>query len=330
MMTQNLHPYEGLSPDVVMDAVESVGYRCDARILVLNSYENRVFQIGLEDSEPLIGKFYRPNRWTDDQILEEHLFTQELYDLEIPVVPPILLDRGSTLAEYQGYRFSLYQRRGGRAPELDDAQNLIILGRFIGRIHAAGRTRTFTYRPEISVDSYAVASRNYLLENNFIPVELLPAYETITAELIEKVSVRFDQCQTARTIRLHGDCHMGNVLWRDSIPHFVDFDDARNGPAIQDLWMMLSGDRNQQSLQIKKILEGYTDFCDFDPSELRLVEACRTLRIMYHCCWIARRWDDPAFPRAFPWFNSQRYWSDHILELREQLAMLDEMPLELY
>ena len=329
-MTENPHPYEGLTPDVVMDAVESVGYRCDARNLVLNSYENRVFQIGLEEADPLIGKFYRPDRWTDDQILEEHEFTRELFDLEIPVVPPILLNEESTLAEYLGYRFSLYQRRGGRAPELDDAESLIILGRFIGRIHATGGANLFTYRPDISVDSYAVTSRSYLLENDYIPAELLPAYETITAELIDKVSRLFEQCESVRSIRLHGDCHMGNVLWRDSVPHFVDFDDARNGPAIQDLWMMLSGSRDQQSLQIRKILEGYTDFCEFNPLELRLVEACRTLRIMYHCCWIARRWDDPAFPRAFPWFNSQRYWSDHILELREQLSALDEMPLELY
>jgi Ser/Thr protein kinase RdoA (MazF antagonist) len=329
-MTESLHPYEGLTPDVVMDAVESVGYRCDARNLVLNSYENRVFQIGLEEAEPLIGKFYRPGRWTDDQILEEHEFTRELFELEIPVVPPILLNNESTLAEYKGYRFSLYRRYGGRAPELDDEQSLTILGRFVGRIHAAGSAGVFSHRPSISVESYATSSRNYLLSNNYIPAELIPAYETITKELIAVMSGLFEQCQSVRIIRLHGDCHMGNVLWRDSVPHFVDFDDARNGPAIQDLWMMLSGSREHQSVQIRKILEGYTDFCDFNPLELRLVEACRTLRIMHHCCWIARRWDDPAFPRAFPWFNSQRYWSNHILELREQLSALVEMPLELY
>ena len=325
-----LHPYENLTPDLVMDAVESVGYRCDARNMVLNSYENRVFQIGLEDAEPIIGKFYRPGRWTDDQILEEHAFTQELYDLEIPAVPPIVLHGETTLMEYGGYRFSLYKRRGGRAPELGDTQSLVILGRFIGRIHAAGATHAFTYRPDFSVDSFAVASRNYLLESGFIPTELIPAYETITAELINKASARFEQCQNVAALRLLGDVHMGNVRWRDGIPHFVDFDDARNGPAIQDLWMMLSGNRAQQSLQIKKILEGYSDFSEFNPSELYLVEICRTLRIMYHCCWIARRWEDPAFPRAFPWFNSQRFWSDHILELREQLSSLDELPLELY
>ncbi len=330
-MDPSHHAYDRLTPDLVMDAVESVGFRCDARILALNSYENRVFQIGLEESQPIIAKFYRPDRWTDEQILEEHLFTQELEDADLPAVPPLLLKPGhTTLAEHEGFRFALYPRKGGRAPELDDDQSLLILGRFIGRIHAVGATTRFLHRPELTIASYGNDSREYLLEHQFIPAELLPAYESITSELLDKITRQFSLCRNTKKIRLHGDCHMGNVLWRDSTPHFVDFDDARTGPALQDIWMMLSGDRNQQTLQIRKILEGYNEFYRFDPIELNLVEALRTLRIMYHCCWIARRWTDPAFPRAFPWFDSPRFWSDHILELREQLATLDEPALELW
>jgi len=330
-MENSQHPYDKLTPDLVMDAVEATGLRCDARILALNSYENRVFQIGLEEAEPIIGKFYRPGRWTDEQILEEHQLSQELFDADLPAVPPMILESsGSTLTEYDGFRFSLYKRKGGRAPALDDLKSLLILGRFIARVHAVGATASFKHRPELTIASYATDSRNYLLENDFIPSELLPAYESITNELVTKVNRQFSLCENVRKIRLHGDCHMGNVLWRENTPHFVDFDDARTGPAMQDIWMMLSGDRNQQALQIKEILTGYNEFYEFDPIQLNLVEALRTLRIMYHCGWIARRWHDPAFPKAFPWFDSQRYWSDHILELREQLATLDEPPLDLY
>ena len=329
-MNSQPHAYARLSPDLVLDAVESIGYRCDARILALNSFENRVFQIGIEDDVPIIGKFYRPARWSDAQIIEEHRFTQELYDLEIPVVPPLVIDGDSTLSSHENYRFSLYARRGGRAPALDDPGILPVLGRFIGRIHAAGKASCFEYRPTVDVESYAVAARTFLLDENFIPMELISAYESVSSELIDKCQAAFDRCQDSNLIRLHGDCHMGNVLWRDELPHFVDFDDARMGPAIQDLWMLLSGHHDYQSMQMKKILEGYTQFCDFDPMELHLIEALRTMRIMRHSGWIARRWDDPAFPLAFPWFNNQRYWSDHILELREQLSALDEPLLELY
>jgi len=228
-----------------MDAVESVGYRCDARILQLNSYENRVYQIGIEDGEPVIGKFYRPDRWTDKQILEEHTFTQELFDSEVSAVAPLVIANESTLAEFANFRFALYPRRGGRAPALDSLDNLEILGRHVARIHAIGGEQTFELRPNISVQDYGHASRSFLIENDFIPAELRPAYDSVTEFLLKELDDIFESTPYM-SIRLHGDCHMGNVLWRDEMSHFVDFDDARNGPAIQDLWMMLSGEREDQ------------------------------------------------------------------------------------
>lgn len=323
------HPFSRLTPDFVMDAVESVGYRCDARILVLNSYENRVYQIGIEDSDPVIGKFYRPNRWSSEEILEEHEFTQELLDEEISVVAPLMLQGDTTLVSYDQFRFALYPRRGGRAPELDDLNCLEILGRFIGRIHSVGARKKFIHRRAISLEEYGIETRKFLLEYNFIPADLLPAYESVSEGLLKDLQ-QVLEAFPYNSIRLHGDCHMGNVLWRDDIPHFVDFDDARSGPAIQDLWMMLSGDTAAQSIQMSTILEGYQDFSDFDYTELRLIEPLRTLRMMYHAAWLARRWDDPAFPRAFPFFNTERYWSEHILELREQWSKLSEPSLQIY
>lgn len=323
------HPFSRLTPDFVMDAVESVGYRCDARILVLNSYENRVYQIGIEDSDPVIGKFYRPNRWSSEEILEEHEFTQELMDEEISVVAPLMLQGDTTLVSYDQFRFALYPRRGGRAPELDDLNCLEILGRFIGRIHSVGARKKFIHRRAISLEEYGIETRKFLLEYNFIPADLLPAYESVSEGLLKDLQ-QVLEAFPYNSIRLHGDCHMGNVLWRDDIPHFVDFDDARSGPAIQDLWMMLSGDTAAQSIQMSTILEGYQDFSDFDYTELRLIEPLRTLRMMYHAAWLARRWDDPAFPQAFPFFNTERYWSEHILELREQWSKLSEPSLQIY
>jgi len=312
-----------------MDAVESVGYRCDARILQLNSYENRVYQIGIEDGEPVIGKFYRPDRWTDKQILEEHTFTQELFDNEVSAVAPLVIANESTLAEFANFRFALYPRRGGRAPALDSLDNLEILGRHVARIHAIGGEQTFELRPNISVQDYGHASRSFLIENDFIPAELRPAYDSVTEFLLKELDDIFESTPYM-SIRLHGDCHMGNVLWRDEMPHFVDFDDARNGPAIQDLWMMLSGEREDQQQQVMRIIRGYRDFCHFNPAQLRLIEPLRTLRMMYHAAWIARRWDDPAFPMAFTFFNTERYWSEHILELREQWSKLSEPTLQLF
>jgi Ser/Thr protein kinase RdoA (MazF antagonist) len=317
--------YDHLTPDTVMDAVESLGFQTDARILALNSYENRVYQVGIEGEQPIIAKFYRPLRWSDQQILEEHCFTQDLLNIDIPVVPPSRFN-DQTLHQHQGYRFALYPRRGGHAPSLDNGDHLEILGRFLGRVHNLGKTTLFQHRPSIDIESYGIASREFLLCNDCIPKELRPAYATITADLIDRLQTLFSII-TYQPIRLHGDCHGGNILWRDESAHFVDFDDARNGPAIQDLWMMLSGDYQQRCIQLADILEGYTEFCDFNPVEIGLVEGLRTLRIMHYTAWIARRWNDPAFPHNFPWFNTERYWAEHVLELREQLSALQEPPL---
>lgn len=323
------HAYERLTPDLVLDAVEACGYLSDARVLTLNSYENRVYQVGIEGGQPLIAKFYRPERWRDAQILEEHAFTQALADLEVSVVPPLANAGGETLHTYSGYRFSLYPRQGGHAPNLDDFDQLLTLGRVIGRIHALGQARPFAERPSVDIQSYARDSYDFLLGHDFIPDNLRESYRTLGADLIARLERSFEQVDYT-PIRLHGDCHPGNILWRHDAPHFVDFDDARNGPAVQDLWMLLSGEREQQTAQLSEIMEGYQEFCDFNFAELNLIEALRSLRIMHYSAWLARRWDDPAFPHSFPWFNTERYWGEHILELREQLAALDEPPLALF
>jgi Ser/Thr protein kinase RdoA (MazF antagonist) len=323
------HPYDALTPDVVLDAIDSVGAQTNGSLLALNSYENRVYQVGIEDGAPLVAKFYRPGRWANDAILEEHQFTLELAELEIPVVPPIVHE-GASLFEYHGFRFAIYPRRGGHWPELDNPDNLVWMGRFIARIHALGATRPFKFRPTITVEQYGDASWQYLMEGGFIPDDLRLAYGTLVEDVLTQVREAFARAGQVRTIRLHGDCHPGNILWTDAGPHFVDFDDARMGPAIQDLWMLLSGERVEMTAQLSELLEGYEEFHDFDPRELGLVEALRTLRMLHYSAWLARRWDDPAFPRNFPWFNTHRYWEEQILALREQAALLQEPPLNVY
>ena len=328
------HPYSALTPDTVLDAVESVGFLADGRQLALNSYENRVYQVGLEEGQAgplgdarfLVAKFYRPGRWTDEQILEEHGFAGELAEREIPVVPALEI-AGSTLHHHGGFRFALFPRRGGRAPELEDPTTLEWLGRFIGRIHAVGASKPFVHRPALDVASFGNASRDWLLANDFVPADLRDAWSGAAALAIEGAQAAFERATYAATIRLHGDCHAGNVLWTPGGPHFVDFDDARSGPAVQDLWMLLSGDRASMSAQLRHVLTGYEDFAEFDDRELALVEPLRTLRLLHYSAWIARRWDDPAFPMAFPWFNTQRYWQDRVLELKEQVAAMQEPAL---
>ncbi|MYM36889.1 serine/threonine protein kinase [Duganella sp. FT94W] len=320
------HPYSALSPDCVLDALDSIGLRGDGRLLALNSYENRVYQVGIEDDQPLVVKFYRPGRWSDDAILEEHAFTRELADAEIPVVPALAL-HGATLHHHQGFRFAVFTRHGGRAPELGDPAVLEWTGRFIGRIHAVGATRPFAHRPALDIDTFGTEPCEFLQAHDFIPLDLKASYAAITRQALDGVRRCYDRAGALPQLRLHGDCHGGNVLWTDAGPHFVDFDDARMGPAIQDLWMMLSGERAEQVRQMGDILAGYEDFCDFNPRQMHLVEALRTLRLIHYSAWLARRWDDPAFPAAFPWFNTQRYWQDRILELREQVALMDEAPL---
>lgn len=322
------HPYDRLTPDMIIDAVESAGYLSDARLLALNSYENRVYQVGIEDSTPLIAKFYRPERWSEAQILEEHRFSLELQDAEISVVAPMVNDQGATLHTFEGFQFALFLRRGGYPPELDNLDNMLVLGRTLGRIHAVGRAGQFKVRHSMSVQRMLSDSRALLLEN-FIPRDLVPAYESLTADLEQQVRSIFSEVQPEDFIRIHGDCHVGNILWRDNTAHFVDFDDCCAAPAMQDLWMFLNGERHDRQLQLSELVEGYSEFCDFDPRQIRWIETLRTLRLIHYAAWLGRRWEDPAFPRSFTWFNTERYWADHILELREQMSALQEEPLQL-
>ena len=300
----------------------------------MNSYENRVYQVWLDeaaqsDHVALVIKFYRPERWTDAQIHEEHAFVRELAEHEVPVVAPLTLPDGGTVASFSGFRFAVYPRRGGRAPELEDLSTLEWIGRFIGRIHAVGGIARFSQRPAIDVESFGEEPRDYLLARGLVPADLAPAWSSTVAQALAGVRRCYERAGNIATLRLHGDCHAGNILWDRDGPHFVDFDDCRTGPAVQDLWMLLSGERAEMQHQLHTVLEGYERFCAFDPRELHLVEALRTLRLIHYCAWLARRWDDPAFPVAFPWFNTQRYWQDRILELREQIAAMDEPPLDI-
>ena len=316
-------PYARLSPDLILDALESVGFEPTGGLLALNSYENRVYQVELDDGSFVVTKFYRPQRWTDAAIREEHAFTFELLEAEISVVAPLLVD-GESLFEYQDFRFSVSPRQGGHPPNLENEDDLEVLARTIARMHAVGSSGSFSHRNTLSTQRLGVDSREFLLASQFIPADIETAYSTVTEHLLERIA---PMTADLPAIRIHGDCHMGNVLWRTDTPHFVDFDDCVAGPPVQDLWMLLSGERPDQTMQLSLILDAYNTFYDFDPRTLRAVEALRTLRIMHHAAWIARRWQDPAFPVAFPWFDSPRFWSDHLLELREQQALLDEPPL---
>ena len=318
--------YAELTPDTLLDAVDSCGYRTSGQFLALNSYENRVYQVGLDEGAPLIAKFYRPGRWSDEAILEEHAFALELTAQEIPVVAPLVIN-DTSLHSYRGYRFALFPRQGGRWPELNQRGDRLWMGRFIGRIHAVGSVRPFRHRPTLDIDSFGTRSYQFLLEQGFIPAHIELAYRTLVEDLLQQVSDRFDSAGALQLIRLHGDCHPGNVLWTEQGPHFVDLDDCRTGPAMQDLWMLISGARDEMQTQLADILEGYVQFHDLNYRELQLIEALRTLRMIHYAAWLARRWEDPAFPLAFPWFDSPRYWEDHILALREQAGLLDELPL---
>ena len=317
------HPYSALTPDVVVSAVEALGHRCDGRILALNSYENRVYQVGREDTTPVVVKFYRPERWPDAAILEEHEFALELARAEIPVIAPDVHD-GRSLFKYEGFRYAVYPRAGGRWPELGTKDDRQWMGRFLARIHMIGRTRTFRYRPRLDWRVLGQDTADFLLDSGWIPSHLEAAYESLAEDVLSLVEQRFDEAQPLRTLRLHGDCHPGNVLWTDKGPHFVDLDDCMTGPAVQDLWMLLSGRTEEMRVQLDDIAEGYQEFADFDHHETSLIEPLRTLRIMHYAGWLARRWDDPAFPRAFPWFQEPKYWEQHVLNLREQLAAMEE------
>ena len=337
-------PYAGLSPDAVLDALDAVGLRGDGRLIQLNSYENRVFQVFLEDGRVVVAKFYRPGRWSDAQILEEHAFAAELAAREIPVAAawPLLIDTGSTHADVTSvtgatlasvqtahghFRFAVTQRLAGRAPELEESGTLEWIGRFIGRLHAVGATAPFQHRLTLDVQTFGTDNRDWLLAQDLIPPDALPNWRDVTETALAAVQAAFEHGAAARQIRLHGDCHLGNVLWAGDGPHFVDLDDAVTGPATQDLWMLLSGDCGAMTRQLAAVLDGYESFMDFDWRELRLIEPLRTLRMLHHSAWIARRWSDPAFPVAFPWFESPSYWAEQTTRLRQQIDAMAEPPL---
>lgn len=321
-------PYYRLGPETVLQAVESTGLVTDGRLLALNSYENRVYQVGIEGGTPIVAKFYRPARWSDEQIQEEHDFSAELSAADIPLIAPEWVN-GRSLFHHDGFRFAVFRRQGGRAPELEDKDTLLWLGRFIGRMHAVGRAGPFRHRPALTPGRFGEDSITTLTEGSWLPPHLETAFASLTGDLMCNIHSAYEDAGSVRTLRLHGDCHPGNLLWRDG-PFFVDMDDCQSGPAIQDLWMLLSGEAHEMERQLALIVEGYSQFCDFDTRELRLIEALRTLRMLHHAAWLARRWQDPAFPSAFPWFGEDRYWEDLILGLREQLAAMQEPILVLW
>jgi len=322
------HAYERLTHERVMDAVESLGLLPDGHVLALNSYENRVFQIGIDDDPGVVGKFYRPQRWSDAAIHEEHCFSLELAAAEIPVVAPLQFG-DQTLFEHQGFRFTLFPRRGGRSPETDDLDHLEWIGRFIGRIHLLGQASAFNHRPRMDAQWYGWQARQTVMDSGMLPAEHRERYQSLSTRLLEQVEQRFGEVQPGY-LRVHGDCHPGNILWTDAGPHFVDMDDSCNGPAVQDLWMLLSGERRDMSLQLDALLEGYRTFHDFNPNELALVEPLRTLRLLHYTAWLARRWSDPAFPAAFPWFGEASYWPTYLADLEQQAQRMQEPPLSCF
>ncbi len=319
--------FQKLSHDDILNAIDAAGYRCSGHIYPLNSYENRVYQVGLEDANNVIAKFYRPGRWSDDAIIEEHNFTTHLSTEDIPVISPLLFTDKTSLKHTDRFRYALYESVGGRTPELDNPGHLKMLGRTLARIHNFGETQQFVHRRTLNITEFADDSCTFLLENNFIPQDLLPAYESLIGDVISRIKQCFSDTGQVNFIRIHGDFHLGNILWRDDTPFVVDFDDTMMGPVVQDIWMLLSGDYEYMTARLNDVLEGYNEFRDFNPVELNLIEALRSLRIIHYAGWIAKRWEDPAFPFAFPWFNTQRYWQDHILNLREQIAAMEEPAL---
>ncbi|MDE3020649.1 MAG: serine/threonine protein kinase [Pseudomonadota bacterium] len=320
-------PFSRLTPDRILDAVETLGFTTDGRLLALNSFENRVYRVGIGEGRSIIAKFYRPDRWDNDQILEEHAFIEELSLAQLPVIAPLKSREGLTLHALPDFRFSLWPMQPGRTPDLEDSAILKRIGLLIGRIHAIGAIRAFKYRITINARNYGYDAAQWLVQNRFIPVDLIPVYTSITKEVLSKVEALFNLHPARIFIRLHGDCHPGNLLWTEAGCHFVDLDDCLMGPAIQDLWMLLSGDRDIQAQQLQTLVSGYNTFHRFDPSETLLIEPLRTLRMIHYAAWLGSRWTDPAFHSNFPWFNTQRYWQEQILALREQSALLDEPPL---
>ena len=333
-----MHAYESLTPDVVLDALEHVGLRGDGRLTALSSYENRVYQVQLEDGSAVVAKFYRPQRWSDAQIFEEHDFAHALMAAEVPVIGPLRLN-GETMHHFGGFSFSVSPRRGGRPPELDDAEVLEWIGRFLARIHTVGAKKAFVVRPTLNLENFALEPKEWLHQHEMVPLDVQSTWANACQEAIDLIgnypALTGSQACETRLIRLHGDCHPGNILWTPTDvaasvgpgPHFVDLDDARMGPAVQDFWMLLSGDRSQRTRQLSALVDGYEQFREFDREELALIEPLRTLRLIHYSAWLARRWSDPTFPLNFPWFGSSDYWQGQVQMLQEQCEAMQENPL---
>jgi Ser/Thr protein kinase RdoA (MazF antagonist) len=320
-MNKNLHPFEQLTPELIMDAIETQDYLCNGSVFAMNSYENRVYQIGIEDEpQPIIAKFYRPNRWSTAQIQEEHDFCFELLGHDIPVVVPLKNNSGNSLFMHEGFLFALFPRKGGHAPELDHKNNLEIMARTLARLHLIGERQLFKHRPTLDIQTFGHDSIDFVSQE-FIPLEYKSQYLSVCQELLQLMTPKLEGCNN---IRVHGDLHIGNILMRDDIPYLVDFDDSRLAPAIQDIWMLLSGEENEQAIQLEKIKAAYEEFRPFPYKEIGMIETLRTLRILHHCAWLARRFDDPAFEVAFPWFDEGSYWMGHISDLNNQLNALQQ------
>ncbi|MBI1423995.1 MAG: serine/threonine protein kinase [Gammaproteobacteria bacterium] len=321
-------PYAGLTPELILQALEQLDLQPTGALLALNSYENRVYQAALDDKSFVVVKFYRPGRWSDAAILEEHGFAYELAEQEIPVITPLRF-AGKSLLEYAGYRYAVYPLRGGRWPELDNKENLQLLGRLLGRIHRVGRSGRFAHRERLTVEHRGRDALAYLQQSELLPNEIKHNFVAAVAPLLDTIEQQFEAVG-ANTLRLHGDCHPGNILWTPDGPHFVDLDDCCTGPAMQDLWMLLSGTQDEMAAQLLTLLEGYETFSVFDYAEIQLIEALRGLRLIHYCAWLARRWHDPAFPHHFPWFNTPRYWEEQIVTFREQLERCYLPPIRLH
>ena len=321
----DVKPFTGLTPEAVLDAASSVGLDVDGRLFALNSYENRVYQVG-GPGGMLVLKFYRPARWTDAQIEEEHRFTGELAAAELPVAAPVQV-AGRTLFKYLQFRFAAFPWMAGRAPELDAPEARQIFGRTLGRLHQIGALEPFRARPSIGVQRLGWEARQQVLASELLPEYLHDRYASVSGALLERVEQVFQDAGPVREIRIHGDCHLGNLLWNERGPVLVDLDDCAMGPRVQDLWMMLSGSTSDQQRQWSELLEGYQQFADFDFRELRLIEPLRALRMLHHAAWVSHRWLDPAFPRAFPWLGEARYWEGYLRDLLEQVEAVDDPPL---
>ncbi|MGB0865866.1 MAG: serine/threonine protein kinase [Granulosicoccaceae bacterium] len=326
------HPdwaYASLTPERILNDLESLGWRCDGRLIALNSYENRVYQVGLEEGEPVVAKFYRPGRWSPEQLQEEHFFLQELHEEEIPVVSPLSSpETGQTLSVCETFPIAVFPRRGGYALEMDQADQLYRIGCALGRLHNVGSRTKFSHRPALNTTDFGHAAIEQVLQSPLLPEAMRDIYRSVATDLIAGVEQALEGYGPWQALRLHGDCHAANIMVRDELMHIVDFDDARSGPAVQDLWLFLSGDNREQRLALSEILEGYEEFREFDRRELALIEPLRSLRVLHYAGWLSKRWDDPAFPAAFPWLAEARFWDQHVLDLREQLAALQE-PVEL-